>query len=289
MTGKNVMYNVMALATITVWGVTFISTKVLIISGLNPVAIFIIRFMTAFLCTLVFSHDRVWADTRRDEFLMLAAGITGGSLYFIAENTALGITFASNVSLIICCSPLFTIALGSAVFGDRIKAPVWIGSTVAFIGVAIVVINGSREFGINPAGDMLTILAALSWAIYCLILKKLNRNYSNMFITQKVFAYGVITATLFYLIFPSESHIIQTEIISVIANLLFLSVGASFLCYLMWNTAVLHLGAERTSNYIYLVPVVTIIASTAILEEPFTLPMGIGAIMVIAGVILSTK
>lgn len=289
MIGKNIIYNIMALLTITVWGVTFVSTKVLIINGLSPVEIFIIRFGIAYLCTLVFSHNRLWAKTRRDEYMMIAAGITGGSLYFIAENSALGITFASNVSLIICCAPIFTIILGKIVLKDCIKPSVWMGSIIAFLGVAIVVFNGSGQYGINPVGDMLTMLAALSWAIYCLILEKLNRRYNTMFITRKVFAYGVITAILFYILFPSGNQIVFTEIKSIIANLLFLSVGASFLCYIMWNAAVLHLGAERTSNYIYLVPLVTIIASTVILEEPFSIIMAIGTALIIGGVIISTK
>ena len=279
----------MALVTIIVWGVTFVSTKSIIINGLSPIEIFIIRFFIAYFCTLVFCHNRLWARTRRDEFMMLAAGITGGSLYFIAENSALGITFASNVSLIICCAPIFTMALGRVVFRDRIKISSWIGTTVAFLGVAIVVLNGSRQYGINPLGDMLTMLAAFSWAVYCLILKTINCRYSNLFITRKVFAYGVITAILYYMIFPSEHHSELTDLKSIIANLLFLSVGASFLCYLMWNTAVRHLGAERTSNYIYLVPIVTIISSSFILDEPFTITIAMCTLLVIGGVSLSTK
>lgn len=281
--------NVMALATIAVWGVTFVSTKMLISDGLSPTEIFIIRFATAYICTLMFSHDRLWADNRRDECLLMAAGITGGSLYFIAENSALGITFASNVSLIICCAPIFTMIFGKLLFGDAIKPLAWLGSIIAFGGVAVVVLNGLRHYGINPLGDFLTVIAALSWAAYCLLLKNLNSIYNNMFITRKVFAYGVITALLFYCIFPTDTCINLRHIKSIIANLMFLSVGASFICYLMWNTAVRHLGAEKTSNYIYLVPLITILASTIILGDPFTVTMTIGATLIIGGVILSTK
>ena len=289
MSRKNLIYNVMALASIIVWGVTFVSTKSLIINGLNPVEIFIIRFFIAYFCTLILCHNRLWADTRKDELMMLAAGITGGSLYFIAENSALGITFASNVSLIICCAPIFTMILGKVLFRDTIKVSSWIGSIVAFIGVGIVVLNGSMLYGINPLGDILTLFAAFSWAAYCLILKRINCRYSNLFITRKVFAYGVITAILYYILFPPEHQSRLADLKSIIANLAFLSVGASFLCYLMWNTAVRYLGAERTSNYIYLVPIVTIISSSFILDEPFTLTMAICTLLVIGGVFLSTK
>ncbi len=286
---KGALYRAMALATIIVWGVTFVSTKVLISYGLSPVEIFIIRFAIAYLCTLLFSHDRLWASDLTDELLMLAAGVTGGSLYFIAENSALSITFASNVSLIICCAPIFTMILGKIVFKDSIKPLAWVGSSLAFIGVGIVVLNGTNQFGINPIGDLLTALAALSWAGYCLILKWLACRYNNLFITRKVFAYGVVTAILHYVIFPTCNHILMTDVRSIVANLLFLGVGASFLCYLMWNTAVKHLGPENTSNYIYLVPLVTIIASATILNEPFTITMAIGTALIIGGVILSTK
>ncbi len=289
MTRKYLIYNAMALVTIMVWGVTFVSTKILITYGLSPVEIFIIRFAIAYLCTLIFCHDRLWAKSIKDEGLMLAAGITGGSLYFIVENTALGITFASNVSLIICCAPIFTIILGKLVFHDSIKYHLWIGSVIAFIGVAIVVLNGSKQLGGNPIGDLLTLLAALSWAGYCLILKLLNTSYSNIFITRKVFAYGVLTAIFYYILFQSHTRMLLSDIGSIIVNLLFLSVGASFLCYLMWNTAVKYLGAERTSNYIYLVPLVTIITSMAFLKETFTLSMAVGTTLIIGGVILSTK
>lgn len=316
-TGKLAVYHLMALITITVWGVTFVSTKVLISYGLSPVEIFIIRFTIAYVCTLIFSHDRFLSNNLRDELYLLAAGITGGSLYFIAENSALGITFASNVSLIICCAPIFTIVLGRVFFNDANKRSVWAGSIIAFSGVAIVVLNGSKEFGINPLGDFLTIVAAISWAIYCLILKKLNHRYSNIFITRKVFAYGVITALVYYLLMPSatpfmikgnsqllpshnflltdplqfllDSNLTFSETKSIIGNLLFLSIGASFICYLMWNVTVAHLGPEKTSNYIYLVPLVTIAASSAILNEPFTLIMALGTALIIGGVILSTK
>lgn len=279
----------MALFTIMIWGVTFVSTKILITDGLSPVEIFIIRFAIAYLWTLIFSHNRLWAKSIKDECLMLTAGITGGSLYFIVENTALGITFASNVSLIICCAPIFTIILCKIVFRDSIRYHLWIGSVIAFIGVAIVVLNGSKQLGGNPTGDLLSLLAALSWAGYCLILKQLNHSYSNIFITRKVFAYGVLTATIYYIAVPTHNNMALSDIGSIIANLLFLSVGASFLCYLMWNAAVKYLGAERTSNYIYLVPLVTIITSVALLKEPFTLAMAVGTTLIIGGVILSTK
>lgn len=190
MTSNRLLYHAMALITVVVWGVTFVSTKVLITDGLDPAQIFVIRFAVAYLCTLLISHNRFRASNIKDELLMLVAGITGGSLYFISENTALSLTFAANVSLIICCAPILTMILGKILFNDLIKPMAWIGTIIAFTGVGIVVFNSSDKYGINPWGDVLTFVAALSWAVYCLLLKTLSRRYSNLFITRKVFGYG---------------------------------------------------------------------------------------------------
>ncbi|GFH98574.1 putative amino-acid metabolite efflux pump [Bacteroidaceae bacterium] len=286
MISNKLLYNVMALITVMVWGVTFVSTKVLITDGLDPAQIFIIRFAVAYLCTLLISHDIFLASNIKDEVLMLVTGITGGSLYFISENTALSLTFAANVSLIICCAPILTIILGKILFNDLIKSLAWIGTIIAFTGVGIVVFGSSENYGINPWGDILTFVAALSWAIYCLLLKTLSRRYSNLFITRKVFGYGVITATLYYIL-TNEIHGFSITG-SIIGNLLFLSIGASFVCYLMWNTSVKYLGAEKTSCYIYIVPLVTILASALILGEPVTITTLLGTILIIGGVFMTT-
>lgn len=87
--------------------------------------------------------------------MFVAAGLCGGSIYFITENTALGITLASNVSLIICTAPILTAFLSLLFYrGEKIKPNLIYGSVMALIGVAFVVFNGSFLLKINPLGDM---------------------------------------------------------------------------------------------------------------------------------------
>ena len=67
---KKLPYVLLALMTVSVWGITFVSTKTLIVSGLTPVVIFIIRFAIAYLCILMFSHKILFAKTVKDEMLL---------------------------------------------------------------------------------------------------------------------------------------------------------------------------------------------------------------------------
>jgi drug/metabolite transporter (DMT)-like permease len=72
-------------------------------------------------------------------------------------------------------------------------------------------------------------------------------------------------------------------------NFLFLGIGASALCYVTWNYAVSILGAVKTSIYIYLIPIITIIISAIVLHETITLVALIGVLLIIFGLYISGR
>ena len=105
-TTKNYIYHLIAILTVGIWGLTFISTKVLIEHGLSPQEIFLLRFLMAYLGIWFISPRKLFADNWKDELWLLWGGVTGGSFYFFTENTALEITLATNVAFIVCTAPL---------------------------------------------------------------------------------------------------------------------------------------------------------------------------------------
>ncbi|MBF0650293.1 MULTISPECIES: DMT family transporter [Dysgonomonas] len=284
-TRKKYWYHIIAIFTVIVWGTTFVSTKILIGYGLSPVEIFLYRFVLAYIGIWFFCPRTLFANSKKDELLCVAAGLTGGALYFVFENTALGITLASNVSLIVCTSPIFTALLTFLFYKKEPLRPRLItGSLVALVGMALVVFNGSFILQINPLGDMLTVLAALSWAFYGIILKQLNGKYSTLFITRKVFFYGIITMLPFSLM-DSATFTPSLLINPVIAsNLIFLGLIASLLCFIAWNSAVKELGVVQTSNYIYFVPLVTLLTSAIVIDEHITIVALFGSVFILLGV-----
>ena len=70
-------------------------------------------------------------------------------------------------------------------------------------------------------------------------------------------------------------------------NILYLGLGASALCFVTWNFAVKALGAVKTSVYIYMVPVITVVTSMLVLKEPMTLVSIVGTVLAVAGLFLS--
>lgn len=285
-----IAYHVLALVTAAVWGSTFVSTKILLANGLSPAQIMVIRFSIAYLLILLLSHRPLFSRKLSDELLMIGAGITGGSLYFLAENSALIYTQVSNVAIIIAVTPLLT-AIAAHFFsrGERFSRTLATGSVIALAGVVLVVLNGRFVLHLNPKGDMLTIAAAVLWALYSIIIVRLQRRYSSLFITRKVFFYGIVTLLPYLFIHEAALDFGLLLRPAVIGNLLFLGLIASFACYWAWNAAIARIGSVNASNYLYLNPVVALITSAIVLDERITVTALIGTALIMLGVAVCEK
>lgn len=278
-----------ALITILIWGTTFISTKVLL-RNFQPVEILFFRFVLGLVALLIACPHRLRGTTLRQELTFAAAGLCGICLYYLLENIALTYTMASNVGVIISVAPCFT-ALLSRLFDREDKLPpnFFLGFVVAMAGIALISFNGSR-LALNPMGDVLALLAALMWACYSILTKKISRyGYHTILTTRRVFLYGIVfmVPALALMDFRLDLARFADPICGL--NILYLGLGASALCFVTWNFAVKVLGAVRTSVYIYIVPVVTVITSMLILRERLTLLSGVGTALTLAGMLLSQQ
>lgn len=279
-----------AALTVIMWGVSFVSSTVLLGRGIGPVTLYVSRFICAYLLMWIISHKRFWALSTRDELLFAVCGLCGTTVYYIGENYALQYTLATNVSLITSMSPLLTLLLLGVLYrSERPSRGALIGSAVAFLGVGLVIFNSSFVMKINPLGDLLSLAAAFSWAIYSLVLRKVNALYDVAFVTRKTFFYGLVTSIPFALFSGEEFFSPAWLEPAVWGNFLFLAVGCSFLGFFIWGWAVKGLGAVKTSNYMYFQPIVTLVFSVLFLGQALT-PVGItGCTLILAGVILCDK
>lgn len=275
-----------ALLTAAIWGTTFISTKILL-NGFRPVEILFFRFVMGLLALLAVYPRRLKGTSGRQERTFAAAGLCGVCLYYLLENLALTCTLASNVGVIISVAPFFTAILSFLVLKEeKPRAGFFLGFAVAMAGIGLISFNGSR-LELNPVGDLLALLAALIWACYSVLTKKISAyGYPTVLTTRRVFGYGILFM-LPALLFDFEWETARFANPVYLCNLLFLGLGASALCFVTWNFAVKALGAVKTSVYIYLVPVITVVTSAAILHEKITALSAAGTVLTLAGLFLS--
>lgn len=278
------MVYVTAFVIVVIWGCTFVQTKLLINAGLRPDEIFFFRFVLAYVLMLPFAGKRLWLGNWKDELLAIALGLTGGSLYFITENYALAYGYCSNVSLIVCLTPLITVLIVGCFYpGERMDRKGLFASLLALAGMALVVFNGNFILKLSPVGDILALAACLCWALYTLIIKRLQDKYSNMLITRKVFGYGLLTILPLLCVNGVNVELLVDGGTVVWGNLLFLGCVASMLCFLGWNWCLEKLGTVRATNLLYLNPVVAITTSALVLGERVTWVAIIGALLILFG------
>ena len=275
---------------VVIWGCTFVQTKVLINSGLRPDEIFTLRFVIAYLLMLPFSWRRLFLGSVKDEVTAFLLGLFGGSLYFVVENYALAFGYCSNVSLIVCLTPLVTaLIVGWRYPAERLGKAGAVGSVVAMAGMALVVFNGNFVLKLSPLGDILALAACLCWALYSLLIKHLGARYDNMLITRKVFGYGLLTIIPLLYWRGMNIDIVIAGGVQVWGNIIFLGVVASMLCFLGWNWCLARLGTVRATNFLYLNPVVAIVSSALVLGERVTWIAISGAALILAGLIYIDK
>lgn len=264
---KNITGHLSALVTILIWGTTFISTK-LLLTDFSPVEILFCRFVLGLLALLIVYPHRFGIKEKKQE---------------------LTFTAASNVGVIISIAPFFT-ALFSYFFlhEEKPTAAFFIGFAVSMAGICLISFNGNTVLKLNPLGDVLAVLAAIVWAGYAVLSRKISSyGYNTIQTTRRIFTYGIAFMLPALFLFDTDVQRFANPVN--LFNIVFLGLGASALCFVTWNTAVKLLGAVRTSVYIYMVPVITVIVSILVLRETLTWMAVLGMALSLAGLFISER
>lgn len=287
---KAVLGHLLALFVTIVWGSAFVSTKVLL-RAFHPIEIIIFRFLIAWAVLFLCSPKPLLPKSWKSELPFIGAGLTGLTLYFMLENFALSYTFASNVGIIIAAAPMFTALLMWAC--RRTARPRWTffaGFVIAIAGITLVSLSNGEAIGFGPLGDLLTLGAAFSWGAYGVLVEVVQpQGYTDLQATRKIFFWGLVFTIPFVFINHLDVSLARFAAPEMLFNVLYLGLGSSALCFVFWNKATACIGTVATNVYIYLTPVVTVIASALFLREPIR-PAGLGAIaLILLGLWLSQR
>ncbi|MCI2059106.1 MAG: DMT family transporter [Oscillibacter sp.] len=276
-----------ALFTVLVWGTTFIVTKKLL-NDYTPLQIMMSRFVLAYVFLWLLRPRRLRL-TRRQELSFVLTGLFSCSLYFLAENTALQNTLASNVSIIVSVAPILTAVAANFTTEEKLRRSTLAGFITAFAGVILVVFNGAFVLKFSPKGDLLALLAAVSWTIYSVVIKPFTGKYDSILLTRRTIFWGMITAVP---LLAAEGAPFPTAPLArgdILLSFLFLGLVGSAVCYVLWNEAFRCLGIVATNSFIYAIPFITMVAAFFFLHEHISPAAIVGAVLITAGVILSEQ
>ncbi|MGI6732224.1 MAG: DMT family transporter [Anaerovoracaceae bacterium] len=280
--------HLLAFITIFIWSTTYVSTKLLLIN-FTPTEIQFFRLVIAYLALFIVKPGFIKYKNIKEELTFAGAGLCGITLYFGLQNTALIHTTASNMGVLVSVAPFFTAILSYFLLDKQtIYRRFFIGFVAAIIGIALIGFNGNVVLELNPLGDIMALIAALAWAFYSILLKKISAHgYNTIQCTRKIFFYGILFLIPILPALDFQFNLARFLSGSNLFNMLFLGLGASALCFVTWNYAVSILGPVKTNTYIYLSPVITIITSVILLKERITSVAALGVFLILAGLFIS--
>ncbi|WHX41005.1 DMT family transporter [Mesobacillus sp. AQ2] len=275
-----------ALLSVSFWGVSFVSAKA-VLGKLDPYSLLVLRFGIGalfLLMILLLNRSRLRISIGYIPHLVVL-GILGVFIHQVLQATSLLTINASSAGWLISFSPIFTVLLSVLFLHEKMDLKKALGMLVAISGVFIVTTTRSGhsfEFALN-IGFILMIISTLNWAVYSILLKKLQIPYPALVVTFYMSLIGFIL-TLPFMVrnkgWESIPLLTQTEW----AHLLFLGIFVSGIGYWYWGKALEVLDASRVSIFIYLEPLVTLIAAIILLHEKFILISAAGGIIIMIGV-----
>jgi len=278
-----------ALFTVFVWGFAFV-TVVVLLRSFSPVEILFYRFTLATLALYVIYPRKMKRNTLKQELLFAFAGLFGVTSYFLLQDTALLHTAASNASVIVSFAPILTgLLVWLFVTKERPNGSFFLGAVCAVMGVALISFAGI-QLELHPLGDFLVFVSALSWAIYSVLLKKIGElGHHPIQVIRRVFIYGLLFLIPFMIAtgFQFEFQCF-TEPVNLL-SMLYLAFLSSATGFVLWNFALGRLGPVRVSGYLYLIPIITVVASVLVLDQTVTLLKASGIGLVLIGLVLSNR
>ena len=275
------------LATVLIWGISFISTKASL-DYFNPISLAFWRFFIGIIALYIIKKIKYpeIKMAKEDRKLFFAGGITGVFLYFMFENYGMKYLTASTASILIAVIPVFTMVSETIINKEKITPKKAVSVILSVVGVIFIVgFDPQRNITDMVIGSILILLASISWVVYTFLSKPLYKKYTTITITYYQTLIGFV---FFALLMPFNNTNIFNLPLSIYIHVIYLGVLSSAAAYLLFIYALEYLEATVCNIFINLIPVVTVSAGIIFLGEEITIVQGIGALIIIFSILLLT-
>lgn len=286
------IYFLMILSTIF-WAGAFIAAK-LSVPFIPAFTLTFLRFSIATIIlyfVIIYRENYVYKLTKKDIPVFLITGIIGMFGYHVLFFTAIKYTTAINSSIIGASNPIITTILCIIFLKDTITYKRILGIALSFTGVFLTITNANlsavKSIDFNK-GDILMLVAVVMWAAYSVYSKKIMPNYSPITLTFYSFLFCTVILIPF-VAYENPAKFISTVPASAYIAVVYMSIFPSVIGYLVQQMSIKAIGPSKTSIFINLVPVFSIILSVIILGETATIIKLFTTLLIIAGVYICQK
>lgn len=258
-----------------------------------PITLAFFRWLSATIILFPFVwktfKKELWIVKKHIPYFLLAA-VAGVTLFNTFVYIAGHYTEAINMALLgTTTSPVMSVILARIFLKESVPLTRVIGMLICIVGILLLLSKGDLSTLLSfsfSKGDWWMLAAALTFAIYNVSVKKKPAGMSSKNFLFTVFLMGTVILCPFYLFELNHKGGFEMNL-SNISSILYLGLGASVICFLLWNISIANLGAGRASLFGNLIPVFSAIEAVLFLNEKISPIHLISFALVVLGLLIA--
>lgn len=274
-----------------IFGATYTLAKEVMPEYSGPFGLIMVRVTVAFLMFLVYHQLFVREKIRdyRDYFHLFICAVFGVACNMLIFFKGLSMTHPVNASLIMSMSPVFVLTFAALFRIEKLTLSKLGGIVVGATGAALIIGGPKLEGDAGHwLGDLLVLLNACSYAIYLVIVKPLMQKYQPITIVTWIFFFGSILVIPFGWREFSEAR--WSEMTPLVwFSIAFITIGTTFIAYLLNAWALQKVNSSVVGAYIYLQPFMAAIIAVFLGGYVLTVDQVLYSMLIFLGVYLVSR
>ena len=282
-----------AIVAVVVWGASFVATKVAL-RYTSPDVVVWLRFAmgVVILGVAVLAGQKFTLPEKRDWPYFALLGFLGITFHQWLQSTGLVTSQASTTSWIVSTAPIFIALLAWIFLHEKLGLIAVAGICLATLGVLLVVTKGnfSGMFtgNIGTSGDLLVMISAPNWAVFSVLSRRALKKFPALFVLFYVMLFGWMFSSIHFISIQGWTFLHQISYAGWLA-IGFLGIGCTALAYIFWYDGLQAITASQAGVFLYIEPLVSLVAAALILGETITLPALFGGSLILLGVWLVNR
>ncbi len=270
----------------SIWGGMYVVVKV-VVSVIPPLELVWMRYAVAILALLIIGLVKKlsWRIHKRDLLLMIAIGIIGNTISIVTQEVGTNLSSAQMGAIITSSTPAFMVIFARLLLKERLNVKKGISVALATIGVFMIVGNGHIDMT-NQMGGISLLIAALTWALMSVLLKRVPNHYSPIVVTTYSILVAMIILSPFVWMNVNEVHFSQLAHPTIWGGLLYLGIVSTACAFILWNRGIQMLNASSGGLFFFFQPLVGTLLGWLLLGERIGGTFWAGSTLILVGVLL---
>jgi drug/metabolite transporter (DMT)-like permease len=273
----------------SIWGAMYVVVKV-VVDVVPPLELVWIRYVIAVITLAIIGicMKQSWKIAKRDWLLIFLVGLIGNTISIVTQETGTMLSTAQMGAIITATTPAFMVIFARFILKEKITIKKCLSILLATIGVVVIVGSGRIDVT-QKLGGLSLLIAAVTWAIMSVLVKKIPSHYSQIVVTTYSSMIAVILLTPFVL--PKLNDLDYTRIVdpTISGGLLYLGIVSTAGGFLLWNKGLQLMNASSGGLFFFFQPIVGAFLGWLLLQETIGASFWLGTILIFSGVFIVMK